>query len=313
MLDLPVVLAITGPTAVGKTSLIEELASTRDISVISIDSRQIYQEIDIGSAKPSRQEMETVPHYLVDEIKLETTISAGQYQKRVLEATDHVLSQERLPVWIGGSTLYFHSLLFGIADIPSIDPEIRKRISEEYSENPEKSLERLRKVDPQLAINLDASKSHRIIRGLEVFDATKKALSDFHTESTAPTYPFEIRTIVLKREREELYDRINFRVEKMIESGLIDEVKSIVSRHSNPSELPGLNSIGYTEVLGYLNKEIDLEEMTRLIKRNSRRYAKRQITWFKKYESISTTIDLSTSTQDEVSSRILSIVDGLDY
>ena len=308
MSRIPTILAITGPTAVGKTFLTRAISSRRACSVISIDSRQVYKEIDIGSAKPSRQDRKDTPHYLVDDLNLDAQISAGQYQKMVLQANSEVLEQGRMPLWIGGSTLYFHALLFGIANIPEIDPQIRTRIETEYKNAPLQTLEKLRTVDPDLAKTLDESKSHRIIRGLEVYEGTKKTLSSFHAEMPKPQYPFEIKMVLLNRERKELYSRIDDRVEGMLQDGLVEEVQSILTKHKGRTNLPGLNSIGYKEVLDYLNSVTSMEEMIRLIKRNTRRYAKRQITWFKKYQDISLSVNLSELSEDDAVETVLDYI-----
>ncbi len=298
------VLAVTGPTAVGKSSLCLELADRLGAVLVSIDSRQIYRDLNIGTAKASPVDRGRVEHLLLDELDPSQNVSAGDYSARVLEATYSKIAKAPV-IWLGGSTLYLHSLLFGIANIPEIDPEIRRRLNVEYKTKPQSLFEELQTVDPKYAASLDVTKSQRLVRGLEVYRATGESISSFHSKTKKPRYPFDISLCVLSRERSELHKRINARVDVMIEAGLIDEVSDILSRYPSDEILPGLNSIGYKEVVSYLKNDIDLIEMVRLIKRNSRRYAKRQETWFRKYEGISHQINLSKLSQEEALGKMI--------
>jgi len=299
------VIAITGPTAVGKTDLCLSLAAKTPIGVVSIDSRQIYRGMDIGTAKPDTNLLSAIPHKLIDQLSPDQTISAGKYLELVQSATLELLDQGLLPVWVGGSTLYLHSLLFGIADIPEVPVEIRQDISANYETSPEVVYEELQNVDPEYAATLDVTKSQRIIRALEVFRATGKTLSSYHLEKHEPDYPYYIDLYVLSRARELLYERINSRVDGMIDDGLVDEVRTLLTEGYDLESAPAMNSIGYKEILSHLQGEVDHEEAISLVKRNSRRYAKRQITWFKKYQDIATQINLDSHTAKEAAELIL--------
>ena len=280
---------IAGPTAVGKTGVSLDVAESIGAEIISCDSRQIYRQLGIGTAKPTPADLATVKHHLIDELDLTEPYSAGIFARMAEVCISDILNEGHLPLIVGGSTLYLQALVHGLATIPAIDPAVRERLNKRLIEDGSEILyKELLTTDPEFARTLDKTKTQRVIRGLEVFEGTGKRLSSFHANQASPRFEFEL--FVLTRERTTLYERINQRVDQMIDEGLIDEVSGILDRGAS-KYMAALLSIGYQEVVRFLDGELDRNEMIELIKRNSRRYAKRQLTWFRKYEQ-ATWIDL---------------------
>ena len=274
---------LTGPTAVGKTAISLRLAEELGAEIISADSRQIYRELTIGTAKATSEERACVPHHFIDELDLGMPFSAGQFAQQAYQRIEDILSRGRIPLIVGGSTLYLHALQFGLADVPPIDPAVRTGLEERLlAEGSETLFNELSDVDSASAATLDQTKTSRLVRALEVFYGTGRPLSAFQAEQEAPPYAFEVT--VLARDRAELYERINQRVDLMLEAGLLDEVKHLLAQGFDPS-INALRTIGYQEPIAHLRGDIPYQEMVRLIKRNSRRYAKRQMTWFRRYPS----------------------------
>ena len=272
---------LTGPTGVGKTSLSLELAERLGADIISADSRQIYREMTIGTAKPTPEERAHVSHHFIDEINLGTPFSAGAFARQATERIRDIVDRGRLPLIVGGSTLYLHALQFGLADIPPVPSDVRRRLEARLDEEGADVLfDELNRFDPASAATLDPTKTQRLVRALEVYHGTGFPLSSYHKAQEPP--PFTFHAIVLNRDRKTLYRRINQRVDQMLERGLLDEVRGLLERGADPSS-NALRTIGYQESIAFLNGEIDYDEMVRLIKRNSRRYAKRQRTWFRRY------------------------------
>ena len=272
---------LTGPTAAGKTALSLALAERLNAEIISADSRQIYRELTIGTAKPEPDELARVPHHFIDELDLGTPFSAGAFAEQANARIREILGRGRLPLIVGGSTLYLHALQFGLADVPPVDPTLRPHLESRLADEGAQALfDELRYVDPASAATLDPTKSSRLVRALEVYHGTGRPLSAYHAEQEPP--PFTFNVIVLNMDRKVLYARINRRVDLMLERGLVDEMRGLLERGIDPS-LNALRTIGYQEPAAYLRGEIDYKEMVRLIKRNSRRYAKRQLTWMRRY------------------------------
>lgn len=276
------ILVLMGPTAVGKTDLSLALAEEIDAEIISVDSRQIYRGLDIGTAKPEPQELARIRHHFIDELDLTEHLSAGHFAAIALRRIADIYARARVPLVIGGSTLYLAALLHGISDIPSISPEVRDMLKERLGrEGPAMLYEELQRLDPESARTMDPTKSQRIVRALEVYYGTGKTLSSYH--STAARKPgYDFIPVVLTRDREALYRRINLRVDHMIEQGLLREVEGILKKGYQVEALP-LRTIGYREIIRSLRGQIPLDEAIRLIKRNTRRYAKRQLTWFRRF------------------------------
>lgn len=272
---------VTGPTGVGKTALSLALAERLDAEILSADSRQIYRELTIGTAKPTPEERARISHHFIDELDLGEPFSAGVFARQAYARIRDIVARGRLPLVVGGATLYLHALQFGLADVPSVAPEIRRRLEARLAEEGAEVLfTELRRLDPTSAATLDPTKTQRLVRALEVYHGTGRPLSSYHEDQQPP--PFAFKVVVLHRERESLYRRLNQRVDQMLERGLLAEVQGLLARGVDASE-QALQTIGYQEPIAHLRGEIGYDEMVRLIKRNTRRYAKRQLTWFRRY------------------------------
>ena len=283
MAERPIIPIIAGPTAVGKTSTSLRVANELNAEIISADSRQIYRDFRIVTAAPTAKELAMVPHHLIQEIELSEPYSAGIFAKRIGPIAEDLQLRNTGAVVAGGSTLYVHALLEGLSDIPAVDESIRAELNARFElEGSHEMYRELLREDPTFAATLDATKSQRIIRGLEVFMGTGRALSSFHTPP--PLSSFDFRLFVLFRERSELYKRIDERVDEMVDEGLLDEVSRIYAENAL-SDFNSLKTIGYQELVPHLKGEISLKEAIDLMKRNSRRYAKRQLTWYSRYDS----------------------------
>ncbi|ADY52810.1 tRNA delta(2)-isopentenylpyrophosphate transferase [Pseudopedobacter saltans DSM 12145] len=275
-------IVIAGPTAVGKTALGIEIAKHYQTEVLSADSRQFFKETTIGTAKPSKEELSTVKHYFIDSHSVTEDFSVGHYEKQALEILQNIFATNDYAVMVGGSGLYVNAVINGFDELPEIDIEVRNTLNQRLEEEGILKLqEELKEIDPVYYHTVDLNNPQRIIRALEVYHSSSQVFSSFRT-GVKRERPFKTVIIGLNMEREKLYGRINKRVDIMLEQGLLEEVKSL----SSYQKLNSLNTVGYTEIFDYLNGNINLERAIELIKQNSRRYAKRQITWFKKVEGI---------------------------
>lgn len=272
---------IAGPTAVGKTAYGLRIAEGHDAEIISADSRQIYRQLTIGTAKPDRKELARVRHHFIDELDVGEPFSAGQFASQANDRIADILARGLKPIVVGGATLYLHALVHGLSSVAPSDAVTRADLEAELAAHgPGKLYQALLQVDPRTASTMDKTKTSRVIRALEVYRTTGLPLSEYHATVPPPEYQFEVT--VLTMDRSSLYDRINHRVDRMLDAGLVDEVQSLVNSGIN-WRTPVLQTIGYREVAAHLRGEFEHEEMIRLIKRNSRRYAKRQLTWFRRY------------------------------
>lgn len=276
----PKLLAILGPTAVGKTDLAVAIAERIGAEIISADSRQIYKRLNIGTAKPSIAELKRVPHHFINELDLGEPFSAGQFAGEANCRIDSILTRGRRPLVVGGSTLYIEALLHGLSDIPATTRATRAMLMSRLESEGAKALfEELEAVDPSSAATMDTTKTQRVVRALEVYHDTGNPLSWYHAHRAVPRFNFV--PIVLNRPRKRLYNRINLRVDTMLEAGLIDENRRLRDAGIGAEHGP-LKTIGYREPMAYLRGDIDYDDMVRRIKQNSRRYAKRQLTWFRR-------------------------------
>jgi tRNA dimethylallyltransferase len=278
-LEIRTILAIVGPTASGKTSLSLLLAEILNGEILSADSRQVYRHLDIGTAKPSVSERKLVPHHFIDILEPHQDYNAGQFGEDVRKVIPTVSGRGKTPILVGGSGLYVKAAIDGIFDGPGKDPEIRERLEEQLRrEGLKPLLEVLKRVDPEAFKRMKEITARRVIRALEVFSIAGKPLSDFHAEQSR-TADFETVQVSLSWPRAELYSRINKRVDMMMTSGLVGEVEGL-QKSGIDTRLNALNTVGYKEVFEYLAGHTSSETMVELIKRNSRRFAKRQTTWF---------------------------------
>ena len=271
-------IVIAGPTGIGKTDLSIELAQMLDTYIISSDSRQIYNELKIGTAAPTSDDLAKVKHYMVGNKSIYDYYSAGKYEIEVLDILKDIFMDKDTALLVGGSGMYIDAVCKGIDALPDADSEIRKQLIEKYEKEGIESLRfDLKRLDPEHYKAVDLNNPKRILRAVEVCIQTGKTYTSFHTKQKKKR-DFNILKIGLERDRNELYDRINKRVDLMLEQGLIEEAR----KFHKDKHLNSLNTVGYKELFAYFDKEYDLEEAVRLIKRNSRRYAKRQMTWFKR-------------------------------
>lgn len=276
-------LILAGPTAVGKTSISIKLAKRLNGEIISADSMQIYKYMDIGSAKINSKEMEGIPHHLIDIIEPDKEFSVAEYKKMASKAIDYISSKGKLPMLVGGTGLYINSLIYNYGftqankdeDYRNYLENIAIEKGKEYVHN------MLKEVDIESYNRLYPNDLKRVIRALEVYKLTGKTISEFSRNEDIYNIPYKIYYFVLNMDREKLYDRINKRVDEMINNGLIDEVIKLKESGYN-SNMQSMKGIGYKEILYYLEGRITLEEAIAMIKQGSRNYAKRQITWFKK-------------------------------
>ncbi|MBS1271321.1 MAG: tRNA dimethylallyltransferase [Candidatus Marinimicrobia bacterium] len=276
---------LVGPTAVGKTAISIPLARKMNAEIISADSRQIFKHMNIGTAKPSGDELDAVLHHLVDILELDEVFTAGQFAEDALKIIEDILARGKAPLIVGGSGFYIKALVAGIFDTPSRDDEVREALQTEADERGSQALySRLRNIDPEYAETMHPNNTRRIIRALEIYEVTGEPPAEhFEEEHEGLRYPYTF--IGLKRPRQKLYDRINRRVEQMIEDGLVQEVQSILGIGYTGEE-NALQTVGYQEIFDYLNENISLEEARKEIQKNTRRYAKRQMTWFRNQHDV---------------------------
>ena len=283
----PKVIVIVGPTASGKTALSIELAKKIDGEIISCDSMQIYKDMNIGSAKPTIEEMQGIKYYMIDIAEPTERFSVAEYKKRSEEAIEKILQKGKVPIIVGGTGLYANSLIYNIEyNEIMLDEEYRKNLMKiaETEVGLATLYEKARIIDPLAMKKISSNDKKRIIRVLEIKHSTGKNKTELELESRKNEVKYEYKVFAINMPREILYDRINKRVDIMIENGLIDEVENIIEKYK---EFPtAMQAIGYKEIVMYLKGELTKQEAIEKIKQESRRYAKRQITWFKKIENI---------------------------
>jgi tRNA dimethylallyltransferase len=279
--DAKTLIVIVGPTAIGKTSLAIQLAQVFNTEIISADSRQFFKEMNIGTAKPSKEELAAAKHHFIDSHSVNTLFSTGDFELEALKLIDQLFKIHDVLIMVGGSGLYIDSVCKGLDKLPEIDLNIREQLNLQFANEgiiPIKN--QLQEVDPEYFAKVDQSNPQRMIRGLEVFLSTGEKLSSFLTANKT-VRPFNIIKIGLNTARALVYNRINQRVDLMMEAGLLDEVKALTPyRHFN-----ALNTVGYSELFDYLDGKMDLSSAVAMIKQNTRRFAKRQLTWFRKDET----------------------------
>lgn len=273
---------LVGPTAVGKTDLSISIAKALEAPIVSSDSRQIYREMNIGTAVPDKQQLAAVPHYFIESRSIFEPYTAGMYEVDAINTIDQLFEKHHFVVLTGGSGLYIDAVCLGIDAIPATNPETREMLKLRLKNEGLTSLsDWLKRLDEESYNTVDINNPQRVIRALEVCIISGIPYSSLR-KNFEKTRNFKIIKVGLQRDREELYARINLRVDLMMEQGLLDEAKKLYpNRHLN-----ALQTVGYRELFDYFDGNITLEEAVELIKRNSRRYAKRQITWFNRYDDI---------------------------
>lgn len=293
------VIVICGPTATGKTSLSIEVAKRLNGEIVSADSMQIYKEMTIGTAKPTKEEMQGIPHHLIDCILPDKRYSVAEYKKDAIDAIDEIVKKGKIPIVVGGTGLYINSLVYGI-DYPEIEVDMEYRDKLESiaeHEGLEKLYEMAKNIDEKAIETISKNDKKRICRVLEIYHTTGKTKTQQEIESRKNGPKYNYLVFGINMDREKLYDRINKRVDIMIENELIEEVKQILAKYKEfPTAMQGL---GYKEVVEYLDGNLSKDEMIEKIKMETRRYAKRQLTWFRRYENI-TWIDGLDSIQNNI-------------
>lgn len=303
----PKVIVICGPTASGKTALSIELAKKINGEIVSCDSMQIYKDMDIGTAKPTIEEMQGIKHYMLDFVSPDERYSVADYKKQAKQAIREIIEKGKVPIVVGGTGLYVDSLIYEIEyqDI-EFDEKYRKQLEERSEkEGLEVLYNEAKKIDPEAITKISQNDKKRILRILEIYNATGKNKTEQEKESRKNEVEFDYKVYAISWDREKLYDRINQRVDIMIDQGLIEEVQKIYSKYNKfPTAMQGL---GYKEVLEYLEGKCNKQEMIDKIKQETRRYAKRQLTWFRKNKQ---TIWLDG--QEKIQNNIEIILEGLN-
>ncbi len=280
-----ILVVLTGPTAVGKTALCMEIAKKYGISIINADSRQMFKGLTIGTAAPSAEQLAQVEHFFVGTLSLQSYYNAAMFEQDALQEISRQFDRQpsgdkRLALMSGGSMMYIDAVCQGIDDIPTISEATRTAVKARLElEGLETLCEELRKLDPEYYETVDRKNTRRVVHGLEICLQTGKTYTSFRKREKKER-PFKIATIVLDRPREELYERINARVDSMMENGLLDEAKRLYPYR----QLNALNTVGYKEMFAYLDGIYSLDEAVERIKGNTRRYARKQLTWFKRYK-----------------------------
>lgn len=271
-------ITVSGPTAIGKTKFAIDLAKFLNCEIISSDSRQFYKELSIGTAVPSKNELDAVKHHCIQHKSIQEIYTIKDFEQEALKIINNLFKKNKYVIMVGGSGLYMDAVVHGLDDLPKIDDEIRKTLNIKFKKFGIEYLKKeLKKLDPKYFIKVDKNNPRRLIRALEVCLSSKKPYSSFIV-GKKNNHSFNLFHIGLKSERNELYDRINSRVDQMIEKGLINEVKGLINfKNLNP-----LNTVGYKELFLFLDNKKTLEESTKEIKKNTRRFAKRQMTWLRK-------------------------------
>ena len=285
-MNKPKVIVICGPTASGKTTLSIQLAQKINGEIISSDSMQIYKDMNIGTAKPDQQEMQGIKHYLLDFVEPNQRYSVADYKKDAENAIEDILQKGKVPIIVGGTGLYVDSLIYGI-EYPNIefDENYRKELERRVEkEGLEKLYEKAKKIDPQAMKKISRNDQKRILRVLEIYNATGKTKTEQEEISRKNEVKYDYNVFAINIERTILYERINKRVDMMIEQGLIEEVRKLIEKY--PEFPTAMQAIGYKEIVQYFDGKITKEEAIEKIKQETRRYAKRQITWFKRIENI---------------------------
>ena len=285
-------IVVVGPTAVGKTSFAIDVAKELSSEIISADSRQFFKEMNIGTAKPSEEELKTVKHYFINSLSIKDEYNVGIYERDTLKLLDKIFETTNVAVLAGGSGLYINAVCNGFDKVPPADKEIRTQLEKLYKESGIEALcSLLKKYDDEHYKKIDLSNPHRLIRAIEVCIATGEKYSDLRKKDNGDPSSiirhrsFEILKIGLHMEREKLYERINTRVDEMMNKGLLEEVRSLAALRKE-GKLNSLQTVGYKELFDFIDGKTELTRAVELIKQNTRNFAKRQMTWFRKDDTI---------------------------
>jgi tRNA dimethylallyltransferase len=281
---LPPAIFLMGPTASGKTELAVQLAQKIDAEIISVDSALVYKGMDIGTAKPTIEERQGIPHYLIDILDPADAYSTGSFRKSALLLMDDIVRRGKIPLLTGGTMLYFNSLFNGLADLPEADPEIRKRLDKELADKGKEALhKRLYSIDPDSAKRIHPNDPQRVQRALEVFEISGQPITQFFREAQQTAIPFkQIKLIVAPEDRKLLHAKIAWRFNVMVDQGLVDEVSVLYHRGDLTENLPAIRAVGYRQAWSFLKGEYDLDAMIEKGIIATRQLAKRQFTWLRR-------------------------------
>lgn len=301
-------IVLAGPTAVGKTELSLKLAQRLNAEIVSADSMQVYKRMDIGTAKPSREERELVPHHLIDLVEPDQDFSVAAYKKCFEQTVTSIYTRGKLPLLTGGTGLYIRACTQAYDLEPGEPlPALRQELQEQAAQyGPNYIHQRLAEVDPEAAAKIHPNDRHRVIRALEVFVNTGAPISQLQQKRSA-SFKYKVIYLFIDRNRDELYHRIELRVDRMINEGLVEEVRSLLESGFSP-QLKSMQSLGYKQISSYLQQTVSLEDAVAAIKQETRRYAKRQLTWFRK-EPVDNILNISGNSQ-EFFGDILNYIEG---
>ena len=304
------VIVIVGPTASGKTALAIRVAKEFNGEIISADSMQIYKKMDIGTAKPDEKEMDGIKHYLIDEVKIGEDFSVVKFKSLALGYIKEIIEKGKMPIIVGGTGLYINSLVYNIEFSESIvDWEYRKYLEQEALEKGNQFLHHmLIAIDGEAAKRIHSNDIKRTIRALEVFKTTGKTISQSIERSRLATSEYNFFILGLTMDRKTLYDRINFRVDKMMDDGLLEEVKQLFMDGLEERKIP-MQAIGYKEIIKYLKRDCELSEAVEVIKMETRRFAKRQLTWFNRLENVNW-VQLHNTSSEEILKNIQDFIES---
>ena len=306
-IDKPVIFFLIGPTASGKTNLAVELVKRFPFEIISVDSAQIYRDMDIGVAKPSQDVLDIAPHHLINIMKPNEAYSVAQFTQDALKLIDEIILRGHIPLLVGGTMMYFNALEKGINQMPSTDEQLRKDIEIEACQiGWPKLYEKLKSVDKETAEKLNPNDAQRISRAFEVFYSSGKPLSSFHLSKYKNVLPFSVCKLgLMPSNRKILHQRIEFRVHERLEAGLFKEVRSLLQKYpSLQSHMPSMRSVGYRQTLEYFNHDIKEKECIDKIIFATRQLAKRQMTWMRSMENL----NLFDCSNDDISNEVIAFV-----
>ena len=299
---------IAGATATGKSALAVNIAKIIGGEIISADSMQVYKFMDVGTAKITKEEMGGIKHYLLDCLNPDESCDAVRFKSLALEAMDEIYKNNHIPIICGGTGFYIQAVTRDIDFTEEDDNTIREEITDFYNKNGEDALfKRLKEIDYESTLIIPKQNIKRVIRAIEFYELHHKKISEHNKEQQERETPYNLAYFVLNRDRSLLYEKIDKRVDIMIENGLVDEVKNLIAKYPYDSQSGLYNAIGYKEIIDYLNGEYDFDRAVYLIKQNSRHYAKRQVTFFKR-ERYADFIDIDNKTPEEIENYVLSVL-----
>ena len=310
-MDKPLVI-IAGPTACGKTATSIELAKKINGEIISADSMQVYKYMDIGTAKATKQEMQDIPHYLIDEFYPDEEFNVMIFQKKAKDYIDQIYKKGKIPILVGGTGFYINALVFDNNFVEEeSDSNLRNELYELAEKNGVEYLHNmLKECDPESAEKIHYNNVKRVARAIEFYKKTGKPISEHNKEAKSKSSPYKTAFIVLDMDRQKLYERINKRVDVMIEDGLVDEVKMLLEK-GYKKELVSMQGLGYKEIVAYINGETSLEEAIEKLKQSTRHFAKRQLTWFRG-QTDGLWIDISDGDVDNAVNKIIDYMEKID-